>query len=455
MKTMSRRTVLRGTGGVTVALPFLDAMLRPNRSRAQTVPRRFLACAIENGEVYPEWFSSGTETNFRLSPILSPLEPHKKDIVLIAGVDQMGGRNGDPNVYSHAVGKVAALTGQSCYGNDTSPTPSLDQFLAPRLSKGTPLPSALLHVNDGGQQSFWRGNNQRAQAMATSAFYKVVFSDNVSPGATDPEIFARLRARRRSVLDTVFAEYKRMSAAVGPEDRARLEAHAQSIRGIEQALDLQPNPTAACRAVREPEDSRRTDFPTFLRASFDLAIMALACDLTRVAGAAIRTATTTFSWVGAAQAHHDLSHRWPYETPVREQMIKCNTWMYGQLAYIIDRLKQLSEPAGGGTVFDNTLVLWINELSHGAHHSRNNSGFVLAGRAGGKLRTGRFLNFMTPEQLARAIAKKNASPAHGGFTTGVPHNNALVSIARILLQDGSITTFGKPEWCTGPLPGLE
>jgi hypothetical protein len=88
-------------------------------------------------------------------------------------------------------------------------------------------------------------------------------------------------------------------------------------------------------------------------------------------------------------------------------------------------------PEGDGTMLDNSLVLWGNEIGEGASHTHENIPWVIAGSAGGYLATGRALEF-----------------------DGVPHNNLLLSVLHAFgMQDQQ--SFGAPEHCTGPLPRLE
>ena len=133
---------------------------------------------------------------------------------------------------------------------------------------------------------------------------------------------------------------------------------------------------------------------------------------------------------GVNEGHHDLSHRPDSEPAALAKLTKINTWYAQQLATLITRLKAMPDGAGG-SVFDDTLILWANELAKGNTHGRQNAGYVLAGNAGGALRTGRVLNYEGQ---------------------GLPHNNLLVSILNAMgVPD---TTFGKTDWCTGPLTGL-
>jgi hypothetical protein len=161
--------------------------------------------------------------------------------------------------------------------------------------------------------------------------------------------------------------------------------------------------------------------------------MALACDITRVASIqwSRSVSQVRFTWLDTPinEAHHDLSHRSDDDTDAVAKLTRINTWYASQLAGLIARLKAI--PEGNGTVFDNTLILWSNELAKGNTHSRVGAGYVLAGHAGGALRTGRYLDY-TGQSL--------------------PHNNLLVSLLNAM--DVPDRSFGKTDWCTGPLSGL-
>jgi len=137
---------------------------------------------------------------------------------------------------------------------------------------------------------------------------------------------------------------------------------------------------------------------------------------------------TRFTWLNITQGHHDLSHRPDSEPDAVTSLTRINTWYAQQFAGLISRLKATPDGAGG-TLFDNTLLLWCNELAKGNIHGRIGAPYVLAGSAGGALRTGRYLNY---------------GP--------LPHNNLLVSILNAMgVPD---TTFGKADWCSGALSGV-
>src|SRR5688572_25261370 len=97
VKRLSRRYFLRGAGGVAVALPFLSAMI--GTARAVEFPKRFVVFFTGLGTVKPSWVPTGTEKSFTLSEILSPLEPFKKQLLVLEGLDMESAHHGpgDPH----------------------------------------------------------------------------------------------------------------------------------------------------------------------------------------------------------------------------------------------------------------------------------------------------------------------------------------------------------------------
>jgi len=440
---LSRRAVLRGAGGAAIALPWLEAMA-PRRAQAATGPvKRFVVMFSANGTIPSAWAPTpGTsETDFTLSPILAPLEAHKADIVIVGGLEQKGG-GGD----GHQNGMGGMLTGQMLnsgpfagVGAPPAGWPmgaSVDQRIADGLAVPTQLRSLELGVQVGSADNWGRmiyraANQPLPPDDDPASVYGRVFSDL----HTDTAVLARLRRRRKSILDGVGAQFTRLSARVGSADRQRVDAHLTAVQEIEKRLttDLVVN-NPACKnpTVSAVSATANDAFPMAGALQMDLLTMALACDITRVASLqwSRSVSQTRFTWLNITQGHHDLSHRPDTEPDAVANLTTINNWYAQQFAGLISRLKATPDGAGG-TLFDNTLLLWCNELAKGNTHSRQGAPYVLAGSAGGALRTGRSLSY---------------------DGQGLPHNNLLVSILNAMgVPD---TTFGKPDWCTGPLTGL-
>jgi hypothetical protein len=446
MKTprrLSRRTFLRGAGGAAIALPWLEAMA-PRRAQAGTGPvKRFIVMFSANGTIPTAWTPTAgmSQTDFTLSPILSPLEPHKSDLVIIGGLEQKGG-GGD----GHQNGMSGMLTGQMLNsgpfaGVGAAPAgwpmgPSVDQRIAKALAVPTPLRSLELGVQVGSADNWGRmiyrdANQPLPPDDDPASVYGRVFSDL----HTDPAVIARLHKRRKSILDGVSAQFTRLSSRLGTTDRQRLDAHLTAVQEIETRLTTDlvvNNPSCHDPTISAVATQSNDAFPMVGALQMDLLTMALACDITRVASLqwSRSVSQTRFTWLNVTSGHHDLSHRPDTEADAVSNLTKINTWYAQQFAGLIARLKATPDGAGG-TLFDNTLLLWCNELAKGNTHSRMGAPYVLAGSAGGALRTGRYLSYEG---------------------VGLPHNNLLVSILNAMgVPD---TTFGKPDWCTGPLTGL-
>jgi hypothetical protein len=129
------------------------------------------------------------------------------------------------------------------------------------------------------------------------------------------------------------------------------------------------------------------------------------------------------------EEHHELSHAADNDVAASDKLIKINAWHAEQIKYLLDKLSAAKE-GDGGSLLDNSIVLWGNELGAGNSHTYKDIPWLLAGGAGGKLRLGRFLQYKDQ-----------------------PHNNLLLSICHAMGLD-DVKSFGIPALCTGPLAGL-
>jgi hypothetical protein len=257
--------------------------------------------------------------------------------------------------------------------------------------------------------------------------------------ASQAEIEA-LHKQRRSVLDGVLAEFNSINASLGYDDRQKLERHATAIRDLEHQLEIGAGSTLDCQVPSGPPDVSveiydcvrdtrptkcLTGFPEIGKAQMDLMVLALACDLSRVVSLQWSTAesTTVHSQLGIADEHHLMSHDFANKAPLMNQV---NTWYSEQFAYLLGELKKI--PEGEGTLLDNVLLFWPNELSQAEIHDRRRLPYVLAGKAQGKLQTGRYLKY-----------------------DAVPHNQLLTSFLN--LYGIPAAGFGEPDF-PGTLAGL-
>lgn len=439
MKRLSRRAVLRGAAGTAIALPWLQAS-SPARAASGAPPKRFVVMFSPNGTIPWLWPQPGGDADLSRSPILAPLAPHAADLVVVSGLEQKGG-GGD----GHQNGMGGMLTGRPLNagpfaGAGAPPAgwstgPSVDQRIAEALAAPTKLRSLELGVQvgpaDNWSRMIYRAANQPLPPDdLPSGIYNRVFADL----HTDPAVLARLRTRRKSILDTVGAQYGRLAMRLGTADRARLDAHLSTVRELETRLTT--DVTTSNPACRDPQVTTvaphaNDAFPAVGALQMDLLVMALSCDITRVASFQWSRAVsnTRFTWLGIGEGHHDLSHRPDDDMGAVGKLTRINSWYASMFAGLVARLKAV--PEGNGTLFDSTMILWCNELAKGNTHDRRGARYVLAAGAGTGLTRGRILDFEG---------------------RGLPHNDLLVSILNVMgVPDRK---FGKDDWCTGPLPGL-
>jgi hypothetical protein len=247
------------------------------------------------------------------------------------------------------------------------------------------------------------------------------------------------RAMLASVLDDLSEDFKRIAKLVSAEDRQILQQHVEMVRAVEQELKAEleqgkqkkENVGHAVPKLPPNVDEENDNMPKLSRMQSDLLVNSFAADFARVASIQITNSVGNprMRWLDIDEGHHSISHEPDSNEDAYEQLIKINTWYCEQVAYLTQRLAETPEPGGGGSLLDNTTIVWTNELGKGNSHTRNDIPFVMVG--GG-------LDF----QMGRAMKFKHQ-----------PHNRLLMSISEAMGHP--VESFGNPDYCgDGPLTGL-
>ncbi len=435
---ISRRQILRGVGGIAVALPFLEA-LAPRTAFAQQMPqKRFIGIYHPNGVYTPQWFPTGDETNFTLGPIHQALAPWKSQLMFTSGLDMQVAVQGPGEQHQRGIG--AFLTGAKLdqgtfVGNDGSRAgyslgPSIDQTLVGLIGQGTRIPSLQLGVhallpNVAGVVSY-RGSTQ---PLLPQNDPRVTFRTLFMDSGTPPTEMEKLRVRRRSVLDAVQTQLASLKKSVSKSDQARLDQHLTLVRELENRLTALPPGT--CQSPTDPgaiDFEREAEIPNVARLQMDLLTLAIRCDLTRIATVMFSDAMNHISMphLNITADIHNLTH-YSDSDPERIKVATRDTWQAGVLASLLQELDSIQE-ADGSTSLAHTLIFWGSDVSRGNVHSHDDMPFLLAGGGAG-FRMGRF-----PRWQAQF------------------HNDLLVSILNGF--GGSFITYGDPAFCRGPLNNL-
>lgn len=444
---IQRRAFLRGLGGITFALPFLE-LTAPKKAFAQTsgiAPRRFVVFFHHQGTVMDQWRPTGTATNFTLPPMLAPLEPFKSRLTVIHGVGN--GASSYITGNDHDRARSSLLTGwgygRGGPGDRLSDGPSIDQVIASRIGTSTPFPSVNLCIgNRGGPQRsvisglFHHGAND---PVASTAHPQDAF-DRLFAGFDDgaQQELLRLRERRRSVLDAVQASFGDLRGRLGREDRDRLDAHAQKVRELEVRLTSGPSGTSCTAPILTFPGgynySRHDDVTAPLQ--IEIMTMALACNLTNVGTMTFDNGhAPTFPWLSVnggpiVPPTYDVWHTMVHSGPNEPGLRVAFRWYTEQFAILLQRLSETQD--ADGSLLDSTMVLSISEFGNGGIHNRNTLPIVLAGNTGRP--AGRFIDFPPRSYWERS-----------------PHDLSQLFVSILRAFGGSDEHFGRPELPNGPL----
>ncbi len=436
---LSRRTVLRGAGGIAVSLPLLHAM--EARGQAAEGPRRFGTFLVMASPVSSKWWPTGTETNFTLQPTTASLQPVKNKLLFLKGVNykvadfELGYSDDHHKVLAGMLTGAKQLRGQFYLNAGWAGGISIDQHLANKIGKdpyrSLVVAPGLTRRDDCTRTSYRAASDPVDPYNNPAQLWDVLFKDLNTTDTTYQQTLEATRLRRASILDGVRAEYSALNARVGTEDQQKLEAHLESVRTLEKRLTTAVPPTSgtSCTKPARPTSFSSypdSSYPTLVKLHLDLIVQALVCDLTRVFSfqTSYGVSQMMFPWLNIGLKQHDeINH----VSSNFNLLDTTSRWYTEQFAYLCTELDKHVE--GNRTVLDNCLLWQTYEHENALTHNHNNIPMILAGSAGGRLRTGRVVQY-----------------------SGQSHNNLFVSILNAMgVPD---TTFGEPSICTGPLPNL-
>jgi hypothetical protein len=430
----SRRGFLRDLGISAAAMPFLLNLPSLGFANQNTRKKRLVVMFSPNGIVPDTFWPDKEGADFALKESLQPLTPLKDQTLLLHGVCNRVRGDGD----GHMRGIGCLLTGIELFPGNIqggSHTPagwasglSIDQEIRNQLQQD---PSTRTRF---GSLEFGVLVPDRADTWT-----RMVYAGPNKPVAPidDPyQMFSKLygqvedRETLASILDDLQEDFVKVSRSLSSEDRHLLEETTTFVRQMEQDLreessteiqhqmpELEPN-------IRDENDN----MPKISKMQIDLLVNSFVNDFARVSTLQYTNSVggAKMRWLGIDENHHGLSHEPDSNKEAQEKLTKINRWFCEQLAYLAKRLAETPEPGGSGSLLDNTLIVWTNELGKGNSHTPNDIPFVLVGN-GLDFQMGRSLEF--------------------GRT---PHNRLLMSLAHGFGHE--IKEFGNPDFCgDGPL----
>jgi hypothetical protein len=415
---LPRRTVLRALGAA-IGLPFLDAMRPALAFEPSKPPCRLAFIYFPNGVQQETWIpqTEGATAPLpdKLSPVLEPLIPYRKDILVLGGLTNDGGRAKGDGPGDHGRAGAAYLTGmhpKKTFGKEIQAGVSVDQVVAQAIGAKTRFPSLQLGCEDGIQGG--NCDNGYSCAYSNSISWRTPSTPNppeIRPRAVferlfgsadldlDPVRRARLQRYNRSILDSVMEDTRRLQGSLGASDRRKIDEYLYAIREIEGRIQKaeQSNTPGVKPTMEMPSLSVPEHYAEHSRLMFDLMTAAFQTDSTRVITfqMAIEQSNRAYREIGIADSHHGLTHHGGDKEKI-EKCVRINRYEVEQFAYLIGKLKSVQD--GDGTLFDHIMVSYGSGL--GRDHDHDNLPTVLTGRGNGLFRLGRHIKFPNETPLA-------------------------------------------------------
>jgi hypothetical protein len=418
---MSRRTCLKGLG-VSLALPFMEAMGWADTPKGQTYkpPVRLGFMYMPHGVIMNQFWPADAES-FLASPppALESLRPVLDQCLMIKGISgvPISPFNGAPHALELSTWLTAMLPAADKRA-EINIGISADQIAANHVGAFTTLPSLELATmpqthkenQEGLNEGYYSHCSYRSATQAVPAEVNprnVLYRLFQKPEQDGPAVrqSSPIGKLDQSLLDIVLGGARELRRTLPTSDRQKLDEYLDSVRSVERriaAIEYRQKEAALEKAglgsskrhasdsppieIKIPEGEKRSEY---MQVMCDLNILAFQTDTTRVSTYIGSTPNgVSYPELGFNDQHHSQTHH--NNDPVMvDKVAKITEFNIEQFAYMVKKMHSLSE--AGGTLLDNCIMIWGSGLEDGNKHTRQNLPFVIAGKGGGSIKTGRFL----------------------------------------------------------------
>ena len=405
---VSRRTMLRGLG-VSMALPWMESLSvwgADAQAGGCEAPVRLAVLFAGNGFHSQEWWAEGAGADMKLGKVLEPIAGLREKLLVVKGLYNEQARKG--NIHSSQTGNLLSGAPLASGGDIRSGT-SIDQLLAQSYGRATKVPSLVLGCEKSNP--------------SVHKNYSMLYSSHISwssPTTPTPlELYPALAFDRlfkegaekgdESVLDAVIEEAGDLRRRISTTDRRKLDEYLDSVRDVEQRIasagqrgELQGwKPTLATPDMPRPADGIPQDIAEHMRMMCDILVLAFQTDTTRIVTLKLNNDHSALRFPNLPRTdnpaqgidymiHHLLSHS------DGADWLKVNQFFMEQMAHVARRLDAIDE--GGRTALDNSMIMMCSSMMAGAKHDNDQLPVAVLGRAGGRLESGRVLDYSTAEQ---------------------------------------------------------
>lgn len=415
---LSRRQFLRGLG-VSVALPMFESALAPvARAAAPSTapgalattpsgaPLRMAFVYFPNGVNQEHWWPSGEGSRFTLARTMAPLAPLQSSIQVLGGLDHLNAKAGNDGAGDHARANATFLTGARARKTDSTDIQvgiSVDQVVAQKVGHLTRFPSLELSCDavrksgrcDSGYSCAYQYNLSWASEslpMSPESNPRLVFERLFGGGAPGERRrnFQERQQTQKSLLDFVLADAHSLQRELGRNDRQKLDEYLTGVREIEQRIQRAEGGGVPDPAVETPAGIP-SDYGEHMDVMYDLLALAFETDSTRVATLLLAGdgSNRSYPQIGIPEGHHYCSHH-RNDPDLMAKIAEIDRYYVHRFARFLQKLGQTKD-VDGRSVLHNSMIVYGCGNSDGNRHTHENLPIILAGAAGGQLRTGRYI----------------------------------------------------------------
>jgi hypothetical protein len=361
-----------------------------------------------------KWTPAGTGgTNYTLSSLLAPLEPYKPSLNVLTGLGNYTASITNIFGGSHTRSCGSLLTQCPIASPDVSADiqngVSLDQIIAGKIKDQTRFPSIEVgsrasSLNGNCEDSFscaynnnisWSGpKTPQVKQVNPRDVFNRFFKDLPTGQQPSTPVENKDALYQKSILDVVLSHSEALRGKLGKTDLAKLDQYLTAVREVEMRIARLvdgSNPTRECKVPTAPKDTtmEQVPFQEHLDLLSDLIALAFQCDITRVGTYMFEHSfsdTRSFNFLpGVTSRHHEITH----SANAADQEEKINLFYVQRFAYLLGKLQAATE--GDSNVLDNSIVYFTSEFGNAHAHDMRNLPMVVAGKAGGKFKTGQHI----------------------------------------------------------------
>ncbi len=370
-------------------------------------PLRSAFLFFPNGAIPKTWWPEESGADFELSRTLKPLAPVRDHVQILKGLDNVSADAGPDGGGDHARGNGTFLTGVRLNKSSTDIRAgiSIDQVIAKEVGHLTRFASLELASDprrqrtgcDSGYSCAYQFNiswQSETTPMATENNPRLVFERLFGEGAPGERLFnlQRRRAEQRSVLDFVLEDARAMHKRLQPSDRQKMDEYLSGVRELESRIQRAEELGDPADPGIETPVGIPQSHEAYVEIMYELTALAFQTDSTRVVSLMLGHDgdNRSYDFLNISEGHHDLTHHQDKEERI-QKVEEIDLWYVKKFASFLKRMDEI-EDLDGNSLLHNSMVVFGSGNADGNRHTHTDLPILLAGRGGGKLQPGRYID---------------------------------------------------------------